>query len=291
MKREQCINWGFFCLLAFIWGSSFILMKISREALNGYQIGAMRVFSAGVFFFPAAVFHIAKIERAKIGWVVLSGVLGNLLPAFLFGIAIEHHIDSALAAILNSLTPLFVILVGALFFGRGFQSRKVIGVAIGFAGLTVLSLAKGGGISTTNLQYAALILLATVMYGFNVNVVMRYLKGVEPVRMATVSLALVAIPAGVVLVQQHVFSMIRYDEAARGPIAAAALLGVVGSALATVIFYLLIKRAGGLFASLVTYAIPVVALFWGFVAHEVITLVQILCLGIILGGVYLVNRG
>lgn len=290
MKREQWISWGLFCLLAFIWGSSFILMKISREALNGYQIGAMRIFSAGAFFFPAAVFHIAKIKRSKIGWVVLSGVLGNLFPAFLFGIAIEHHIDSALAAILNSLTPLFVILVGALFFKRGFQAQKIIGVLIGFAGLAILSLAKGG-ISTANLQYAALILLATILYGFNVNVVTQYLKGVEPVKMATVSLALVAIPAGIVLMQQHVFSMIRYDEAARGPIAAAALLGVVGSALATVIFYSLIKRAGGLFTSMVTYAIPIVALFWGFVAHEAITLLQIVCLGIILGGVYLVNRG
>jgi drug/metabolite transporter (DMT)-like permease len=289
MKREQWINWGLFCLLSVIWGSSFILMKISKEALNGYQIGAVRIFSAGAFFFPFALFHIAKVERAKMGWVVLTGLLGNLIPAFLFGIAIEHHINSALAAILNSLTPLFVILIGALFFGRSFQPRKITGVAIGFAGLVILSLARGG-ISTANLQYAALILLATVLYGFNVHVVTRYLKGVEPLKMATVSLALVAIPAGFVLVQQHVFSMVRYDEAARGPIAAAALLGVVGSALATALFYLLIKRAGGLFASLVTYAVPVVALFWGFVAHEAITLLQIVCLGIILAGVYLVNK-
>ena len=289
MKREQWINWAFFGLLALIWGSSFILMKVSKEALNGYQIGAVRIFSAGVFFLPAALFHISKIERSKIGWVVLSGLLGNLFPAFLFGIAIEHHIDSALAAILNSLTPLFVILIAALFFKSGFQPRKITGVLIGFAGLLILSLAKGG-ISTANMQYAALVLLATFFYGLNVNVVTQYLKGVAPLKMATVSLALVAIPAGAVLLQQHVFSMARYDEAARGPIAAAALLGVVGSAVATALFYLLIKRAGGLFASLVTYAVPVVALFWGFVAHEAITLLQIACLAIILGGVYLVNK-
>lgn len=289
MKREQWINWGLFCLLAFIWGSSFILMKISNEALNGYQIGAMRIFSAGAFFLPAAIFHIAKIKRDKIGWVALSGLLGNLLPAFLFGIAIEHHIDSALAGILNSLTPLFVILIAALFFKAGFKKQKIIGVLTGLAGLTILSLSKGG-ISTANMQYASLILLATVSYGLNVNVVTQYLKGVEPIKMATVSLALMAVPASVVLVKQQVFSIICYDEAARWPMAAAALLGVVGSAIATAVFYLLIKRAGGLFASLVTYAVPVVAIFWGFIAHENVTLLQIGCLGIILGGVYLVNK-
>jgi drug/metabolite transporter (DMT)-like permease len=264
-------------------------MKWSKEALNGYQIGAVRIFAAGAFFLPAAVFHIAKIKRSKIGWVALSGLLGNLLPAFLFGIAIEHHIDSALAGILNSLTPLFVILIGGLFFGRGFQRQKLLGVLTGFAGLTILSLSKGG-ISTANMQYAALILGATVSYGLNVNVVTRYVQGVDPIQMATVSLALMAVPAGLVLAQQQVFSIAVYDEAARWPLAAAALLGIVGSAIATALFYLLIRRAGGLFASLVTYAIPFVAIFWGLIADEQVTLLQVLCLSIILGGVYLVNK-
>lgn len=290
MKREQAINWALFSLLALIWGSSFILMKWSKEALNGYQIGATRIFFAGMFFLPAAVVHITQIKRSKLAWVALSGFLGNLLPAFLFGLAIEHHIDSALAGILNSLTPLFVIVIGALFFNAGFRKQKITGVLIGFAGLVILSLSKNGGISTTNLNYAFLILIATISYGLNVNVVTQFLKGIEPIKMATVSLVLMAIPAGVVMVQQHVFSILQYDEAARVPIAAAALLGVMGSAVATALFYVLIKRAGGLFASLVTYAIPAVAIFWGLVAHENITLLQVGCLAIILGGVYVVNK-
>jgi drug/metabolite transporter (DMT)-like permease len=288
IKREQWINWGLFILLAFIWGSSFILMKISKEVLNGYQIGATRIFSAGAFFLPFAIFHITKLPANKLGFVALSGMLGNLFPAFLFGIAIEHQMDSALVGILNSMTPLFVILIAALFFKAGFPGRKVVGVLIGLAGLVILSLSKGG-IRAESLPYGVLILLATIMYGFNVNLVTKYLKGVDPIKMATVSLALMALPAGVVLVQQEMFSMARYDEAARWPLAAAVLLGVVGSAVATALFYLLIKRAGGLFASLVTYAIPVVAVFWGMVAHENVTALQLVCLGIILCGVYLVN--
>jgi drug/metabolite transporter (DMT)-like permease len=288
MKREQWINWGLFALLAFIWGSSFILMKISNDALNGFQIGATRIFSAGAFFLPFAVFHITRLPANKIGFVALSGMLGNLFPAFLFGIAIDHQMDSALVGILNSMTPLFVILIAALFYKAGFPKRKVLGVLIGLAGLVILSLSKGG-IRAESLPYGVLILLATIMYGFNVNIVTQYLKGIEPIKMATVSLALMALPAGVVMVQQEVFSMMRYDEAARWPLAAAVLLGVVGSAVATALFYLLIKRAGGLFASLVTYAIPIVAVFWGLVAHENVTALQLFCLAIILGGVYLVN--
>lgn len=289
MKRDQAINWMLFCVLALIWGSSFILMKISREALNGYQIGATRIFAAGVFFLPAAVFHISKIPVNKIVFVLLSGLLGNLLPAFLFGIAIEHRVDSALAGILNSLTPLFVILIAALFFKAGFQKQKITGVLIGLAALILLSITKGG-IRTENTPHAVLILIATISYGLNVNIVTQYLKGIEPIKMATVSLALMAIPAGLVLAQQHLFSMVRYDEAALIPVAAAVLLGVVGSAIATALFYMLIKRAGGLFASLVTYAVPIVAIGWGRIAHEEITLLQVMCLGVILGGVYLVNK-
>jgi drug/metabolite transporter (DMT)-like permease len=220
---------------------------------------------------------------------MLSGALGNFFPAFLFAIAIEKKIDSALAGILNSLTPLFVIVIAVLFFKAKVQQKKIIGVLIGFVGLTILSLSKGG-ISFDNYVYALLILVATIMYGLNVNIVTQYLKDIEPMKLATVSLGIMSLFAAVVMWQQDVFSMAVYDEGARLSIFYAALLGIVGSAFATALFYALIKRAGGLFASLVTYGIPVVAIFWGIVAGEVVTAIQISCLALILGGVYLANR-
>ena len=289
MDRQKLINWGLFVVLSLIWGSSFILMKLSKEHLNGYQIGAVRIFSAGLVFLPFALIHLFKLPRRKIPVVALSGLLGNLLPAFLFAVAIEKKIDSALAGILNSLTPLFVIVISILFFKAKVPQKKLIGVLIGFAGLVMLSLSKGG-ISLNNIGYASLILLATIMYGLNVNVVTNYLKGIDPFHMATVSLALMSIIAGIVIWQQDMVSIALYDEGARVSILYAALLGVVGSAIATLLFYMLIKQAGGLFASLVTYAIPVVAIFWGLVAHEDVTLIQISCLAIILGGVYLTSK-
>jgi drug/metabolite transporter (DMT)-like permease len=289
MKKEQLIHWGLFAVLSIIWGSSFILMKVSKEVLNGYQIGAIRILSAGLVFLPFAFSHASQIPRNKLWLVMLSGLTGNFLPAFLFAIAIEHKIDSSLAGILNSLTPLFVILLSLLFFKAKVQLKKIIGVLIGLLGLLVLSLSKGG-ISLENLDYALLILLATLLYGINVNVVSYYLKGIDPFHMATVSLVAVSFLAGIIVWQQDVVSLLSTNPNALLPIIYAALLGIVGSAIATLLFYILIKKAGGLFASLVTYGIPVVAIAWGIVAQENVTWIQIGCLLVILGGVYLANK-
>ncbi len=130
-------------------------------------------------------------------------------------------------------------------------------------------------------------MLATVLYGVNVNIVGTYLKGLDPIKMATVSIGFLTIPTAIVLWLNPVSF---FSDETRKSILAAVALGILGSAVATVLFYMLIKKAGGLFASLVTYAIPVVAIFWGILAHENIGLLQIGCLGIILIGVYLANK-
>jgi drug/metabolite transporter (DMT)-like permease len=288
MAKQNFTNWLLFVVLSVVWGSSFILMKTSAEYLNGLQIGAIRIFAAGIGFLPWAVFHASKIPVKKSGIVILTGLLGNFLPALLFASAIKGNGESSLASILNSLTPLFVIVIGVLFFKSKIQSRKITGVLIGFAGLVILSLLRGP--VESNDHGLLLILIATVFYGITVNLVSHYLKEIDGFKIATVSLAIMAIPAGIILWQQNIFSMARYDEEARWPIAIACLLGIVGSAIATALYYILIQKAGGLFASLVTYAIPIVAMIWGVLANENITTVQIACLIMILGGVYLANK-
>jgi drug/metabolite transporter (DMT)-like permease len=289
MKREKFINWMIFIVLSVIWGSSFILMKECSKELNGWQIGSIRIFSAGLIFFPFALFHARDIPRGKIPFVILSGFLGNFFPAFLFAIAIEKKVESSFAGILNSFTPLFVIVIAILLFKAKIESKKIMGVLIGFAGLLILNF-SAGGMTLNNFGFIPLILLATIFYGLNVNIVTYYLKEVDPLKIATVSLAILCLIAGIIVWQQQVFSIAKYDEGARLSIVYAALLGIVGSAFATALFYILIKRAGGLFASLVTYGIPVVAIFWGFIVHEHVSLLQIGCLALILFGVYLANR-
>lgn len=286
MKNGKGLSWLLFALLSLIWGSSFILMKKSAEQLSGWQIGAVRIFSASLAFLPFAVFHIRQLPRAKIAVVLLTGFLGNLFPAFLFGLAIQHNGESSLAGILNSLTPLFVILIGILFFRANVQRKKLAGVLVGFVGLFVLSASKGP-LTFDSAGFTLLILLATVFYGLNVNIVGTYLNGLHPVKTATVSIGFLSFPTALVLWLAPVSLS---TQEMRTSVGASVLLGLMGSAAATVIFYTLIKKAGGLFASLVTYAVPVVAIGWGLVYQEAIGLVQIGCLGIILCGVWLANK-
>jgi drug/metabolite transporter (DMT)-like permease len=288
MARQNFTNWLLFLLLSLVWGSSFILMKTSAEHLNGLQIGSVRIFAAGISFLPFAVIYASRIPLRKMGIVILTGLLGNFFPALLFASAIKENGESSLASILNSLTPLFVIVIGVLFYKAKVARTKMAGVLMGFAGLVMLSLLRGP--VSANDNGVLLILIATIFYGINVNLVSQYLKGIDGLKIASVSLAIMAIPSAAIMWQQNVFSIARYDEEARWSIAVACLLGIVGSAIATAVYYILIQRAGGLFASLVTYAIPIVAMIWGLLANETITAVEIGCLGIILGGVYLANR-
>jgi drug/metabolite transporter (DMT)-like permease len=133
------------------------------------------------------------------------------------------------------------------------------------------------------------ILLATILYGFNINIVGHYLKDINPIHLATVSIAAMIIPTGIVLWQQNFLQLPFDDDPTLLSVINSVLLGVTGTAIATALFYVLVKKAGGLFASLVTYGIPFVALAWGFVFGEKITALQIGCLMIILCGVYLAN--
>ncbi|MGZ8539292.1 MAG: DMT family transporter [Chitinophagaceae bacterium] len=285
---NKFISWSIFILLCFIWGSSFILMKVSNQGLAASQIAALRIFSAGLVFIPFAFFHISNVPRKKIGLLIITGIFGNLLPAFCFAIAILK-IDSSLAGILNALTPICVVFIGVLFFKDKIKAQKIIGVIIGFAGLCLLTFTQNN-ISTNNFGYAALVLVGTISYGINVNLVSHFLKEIKPIYIATISLAFMAIPSGIVLWQQGFFQLDFTDSAVQWAVFNSTLLGLVASAFATVLFYILVQKASGLFASLVTYGIPFVALFWGFLDGESITIAGFISLAIILLGVFLANR-
>jgi len=242
---------------------------------------------------PFAFFHFSQIPRQKLGIVILSAVFGNLLPAFFFATAMTK-IDGSLGGILNSLTPICVVVIGILFFKDKIKSQKIAGVLIGFLGLVLLTITPAlmgeKTISFNNVGYMLMILAATLLYGINVNMVGHYLKGVNPIYAATVSLAFMTIPAGIILWQQGFLNLNFNDPIVQTAIRDTTALGIAGSAIATALFYILVQRAGILFASLVTYGIPFIALLWGLYDHEKITWVQPLCLSIILLGVYLANR-
>lgn len=280
------MNWLIFFALSFIWGSSFVLMKEGLIALTAYQVAAIRILSAGAVLIPFAWKAIKEIPKEKLGLVILSGLLGSFFPAFLFCVA-ETKIDSSLAGILNALTTLFTIVIGIWFFELKGASKKIVGVSVGFAGL-ILLFTGNGNIDFKNVSYSSLILLATIMYGINVNMVGRYMKGISSLNIATVAFIFLIVPCVFILYFTGYFSN-EFNKQVWMSTTASAVLGIGGTAIASILFYMLIKRAGAVFSTMVTYGIPFVAVFWGLVLGEKITMLQVVSLGIILLGVYLAN--
>ncbi|MBK7308346.1 MAG: DMT family transporter [Chitinophagaceae bacterium] len=283
------LNWFIFILLSIIWGSSFIMMKEGLLHLSAFQVASLRIIFSGIVLFPAAIRHFKSIPKDKVLIIFLSGVLGSLLPAYLFCVA-EMGIDGALAGTLNSLTPIFVIITGALFFSSKTSTNKILGICIAFTGSILLLLSKGNMQESQNLVYVSYVVLATIFYGFNVNMVHKHLHHIGPIQIASVALTLNAIPALIVLYFTGYFNLPLSDPGILYSTGHAALLGILGTAIASIIFYVLIKRAGAVFSSMVTYGIPIVANFWGIIYGEEVGLKQFGCLALILLGVYLANR-
>jgi len=257
------------------------------EGLQSYQVASLRLVAAGLSLLPFFFKYIRQTPRNKLPYIILSGILGNGIPAYLFCLA-ETRIDSALAGILNALTPLMALLAGLIIFKSPFEKRQLTGVSIGLLG--VVGLFAGKGMDTGYWYYGFFVLLATVCYGVNISLVQHYLKGFSSIQLSSIALFFCAVFALPVLLYTGFFPLFAGPQAPWTSLAAGATLGILGSGIATVLFYILIQNAGAVFASMVTYALPVVAIGWGLLAGEDITWVQVLCLGIILAGVYLVNK-
>lgn len=280
------MHWFIFVLLCAIWGSSFILMKEGLTSLTAYQVAAIRIISAGAALVPFIYKSFKAIPKDKLLYVILSGILGNFIPAFLFCIA-ETKIDSSLAGILNSLTTFFAIIVGALFYGVFTNFQKIIGVLIGFAGM-ILLFTGNGKIDFKNIQFSSLIVIATILYAINLNMVGKHLKGINSLHTATIAFAFLIIPSLIILFFTD-FQSIHFSKEVVWSITASSILGVFGTAVATTLYYMLIKRTGILFSSLISYGIPFVAVLWGLLLDEKVTFIQIISLAIILLGVYITN--
>jgi drug/metabolite transporter (DMT)-like permease len=287
--NKNFLNWLLFIVLSLIWGSSFILMKLGLLQLSSYQVAALRILSAGLILLPITLKYIGGIPGEKLFLIFLSGSLGSLIPAFLFCVA-EEKLDSALAGTLNSLTPVFVIITGAIFFKNKVPANKITGILIAFTGCVLLLFSKTQLQADAHFSSVALIILATIFYGFNVNMVSKNLLHIPSLHIAAIALSLNAIPALLVLIFTGYFSMNLGNKEVLMSTGAAVVLGIGGTAIATIIFYMLVKRAGGIFATTVTYGIPFVAIGWGIFYKEDFGWLQVFSLLVILAGVYYSNK-
>ena len=290
--NKKLINWGIFILLSVIWGSSFLLMKIGMQAgtvqLSPYQVASLRMVFSGLVLLPFALKALQQIPKNKLGLVILSGIIGNFIPAYLFCIA-ETKIDSALAGILNSLTPLFTIIVGMLVFKISIDSKKIGGILLGLVGLCI-SVVAGKTLHFENISFSIFIILATICYGFNVNMVGKHMQNISAINIASLAFSFSIIPGMVILYTTGYFSYDFTNPALLNATLASGTLGVINTSIASILFYVLVKRAGILFASTVTYAIPFVSLAMGLLYNEAIHPMRLLGLAIILCGVYIVNK-
>lgn len=283
-------KWVFLITLSIVWGSSFILMKKALLGLTPIQLGALRILISGIFIFLIGSRKLRSLDRKAWKWISISGILGTFFPAFLFALAITE-IDSSIASILNSLTPLSTILLGFVIFRITFNRPQILGVLIGFLG-TIMLIGAGAKLNPEqNYFYAGLVLIATVCYALNINIIKKYLQKVSALAIATGHFAVVMIPALVVLFTTGFFrSETLSDPDLIMPLLYVTILAVFGTALAKVMFNKMVQISTPVFASSVTYLIPVVALIWGIWDGESFGAMQALATTLIFLGVYLANK-
>ena len=276
-------KWILLIVLSIIWGSSFILIKKSLEHFNPYEVGALRVLIAGILLLPLAIKNIKKFPRAHLKWLILAAITGNFIPMFLFPLA-ETEVSSSIAGIVNSMMPIFVIIVGSLFWKFSTSKRQLIGVGISFVGACILAL-SGGESGELKLIPILLLLGATLGYAISMTTVKSKLNHVPAKILSAFVFSFVLIlPSLIALVIAGFFSDLHADNDLLVGLGFVSLLSIFGTGLAMMLNYRLLNISTPLFASTVTLLMPVVAVLWGILDGEKLTSMQFLGGFIILAG-------
>lgn len=277
-----------FALLAFVWGSSFLLMKKGLRTYTYDQMGALRIVFAWILAALISIKDFRHIRREDIVPLFWVGILGNGIPYYLFPLAVKH-LDSGLVGIFNSLVPLFTLITGALFFGKVFKPIQIIGVMVGLSGAMILLFPKLNLDVNPNLIYGSLAILSTIFYALSINTISTRLANMRSIAITGLSLTVVGPPSMIYLFFTDFMERMTTHPLGYINLGIASILGMINSALAIIVFNQLIKLTNPLFSSSVTYFIPIVALIWGALDGEKLGLIHLAGITTILAGVYLVN--
>lgn len=282
-------KWLYLIVLSLIWGTSFILIKKGLVGLTQIQLGSLRTVLTAMILFSFGLPKLKQIKRHQWKWIAISALVGTFFPAYLFAFA-QKHIDSAVASILNSLTPLATAVLGYLAFSIFTTRRQWLGVFIGLVGSVMLILAGAHINPHQNHWYGILVLVASVGYALNVNILKKHLSDISPLAIATGNFVVIVIPALLILISTGYFSEIWVAPEVQVSTGYIAILALFGTALAKILFNKMIQISSAVFASSVTYTMPIVSVIWGVFDGERFGWYQGISAIIVLVGVFLANQ-
>lgn len=291
LKNDHTLfAWVVLIILTFIWGSSYILMKIGLEVYPPVELGSARITIAFITLLPLAIRNFKSVPKGKFGYLFLIGLLGNLIPAFLFAFA-QTNLESSLAGIINALTPVFTVIVAYFYLKNKITLLQLAGLVLGILGCTGISLvnSQDGGFGTINI-YAWLVVLATILYAVSVNIIKRHFQDTSTLALSSLSIFLVGPIALIyVLTTDFIPRSLNFSQSGKS-LMAIITLSVLGTAFAIILYNKVIQIKGPVFASTVTFMMPFVSIFWGLLDGEKLFLLHYAGLVLTFAGVYLTNR-
>lgn len=289
MKKILPVNIALLIILAFIWGSSYILMKRGLDSFSAVQVSMLRIIFAFLALVPFLPKAIQTFNKTDVKYAVVIAIIGSGIPSYLYPLAITH-VDSSVTGIINTLTPLFTMLFGWAFFQFKPTLAKLVGLMVALIGAGMLVLKDGGQMQVSIDFYALMAVLATVCYGFSSNILKAKLNHVKAAPLTALTFAIIGPLALIILFSTNFLQVLQSHPKAFMSLFYIGFLGVIGTALALVLFNFLIKRTDALYASSVTFLMPIVAMFWGFMDNEQLGLTHVIGFILVLLGVFLTNK-
>lgn len=286
-----------FVVLSIIWGSSFFFMKHGMYDADGnvvftnQQVASLRMVIAGTALLPVALYNIKKLAKLKIlGSIATVGIFGNFFPAFLFTFA-QTGLISGYVGMLNSATPIFSVLIAYFIFKDKLESRQILGLVIGNIGVVLLmSGYVGEGQFNGGWIHVFAVVLATFFYAISLNTIKFKLKQVKAIHITSLAFLILFLPGWFCFFWFDTPAVFQNNPQAYTNILYILALSLLGTVLGVYLYAILIARSTTLFSSMVTFAMPIVSLFIGFLDGETFTKFQIFSLLVICAGIIFANR-
>ena len=282
-------KWFYLAILSLIWGSSFILIKKGLVGLSSFQLASLRIIFAAIVIFIYSYNSLVKIPKKSWKWILITAYTGTFFPVYLISYG-QTEIESGLASIITTITPINTLIVGIIFFGLLYTKKQLLGLFIGLIGAILLVYEASEADINVNIYYSFFIYMTTVGYAASVNLIKNYLTDISPEAVTAGIFISISPPALIVLFASDFSSLNFEDTEVLNSIIFVFILGVFGSAIAQTLFNKFVKIASPLFAAAVTYTMPIIAIFWAILDGETLTIMQFFATAIILIGVYMVNK-